>query len=832
MTQSPDRPPTYRALSPTDRDASWSPDLDAIPLADDDSCIPNASTLPIETPHTELAAAVLDDESGLARPSQPSFERNDLEDAISFSSELSPCPSDLDVPLSPPSATPKPITVEVSCIQDVWGPIKWKCARATCSHDGRKAKSQASRKIAAYSELRRDWGIQNQEWDDAGQEMPKGKQQASHSKSTSRRKANWPPLSSKDFSSNSRSSSVDSWPQCGSPIDMAKLRAQWTRERREWDAQDRLRRADHCTGTLDLLTRVAHEDAAAADPLSPPTPRLMSRSVSAMSWEHISVEFPSPLLEAKRAVSDNIKTSPNKRLANHPSPTASPIRRRRAKNNMLCALPLSHGIPDLLQLDKETKADAERNRILTAWNARHIVVNALQFTPSDPQVAMDSLPPLDLELYLDPNFPSSMLTAGSSTSGSIATGGVAAEGEYHIGLRTPPEPEPPFNVTIHGMAGVGTIDPRMLGGPEPGLTREAYYTSSDGDDSQDEDHRPPPPRRRVAPQQPSISAPQPTLRLRPEEEDTSAGPSRSGSQAPLVVEELRSMPKQDLISRPANSWPTGDEYVHCHQCRSKSNRLFIRCQTCVPAKIFCIRCMETRYESLPADMTPFVHGPRATCPFCEKWCTCDRCCTRRGQKYKYVGKGFNNASVPKAEAPAKAPPKPKAPKITTAAASKKKRPAADEGDEGERKVKRKVGRPPKKRDPPASAPVAGSSSMYPAPHSYGSTSASYSPVQSSFSPASSSSYSPAGQYSPTSTLYSPTAQTSAPISWGPVYLANGGWRDMSRAEDDAEVTTPSSNATLAVEGDSSQEKFIGYAHEDERFWRGRGKGKGKEWVPQ
>lgn len=53
---------------------------------------------------------------------------------------------------------------------------------------------------------------------------------------------------------------------------------------------------------------------------------------------------------------------------------------------------------------------------------------------------------------------------------------------------------------------------------------------------------------------------------------------------------------------------------------------------------------------------------------------------------------------------------------------------------------------------------------------------------------------------------------------------------MSRAEDDAEVTTPSSNATLAVEGDFSQEKPMGYAHEDERLWRGRGKG--KEWVPQ
>lgn len=320
----------------------------------------------------------------------------------------------------------------------------------------------------------------------------------------------------------------------------------------------------------------------------------MSRSVSAMSWDHISVDFQPPLPGGKRAVSDNSKTSLLKRLPAPSGPTATLKRRRRAKDNVLCAPPLSHGVSALLQLDKETRGNAERNRILSAWNARHVVVNALQFTPSDSQVAMDPLPPLDLELSLDPNFATSISPAVSSTSGSIATGGVAAEGEYHIGLRTPPEPEPPFNATIHGMEGVGTIDPRVLGGPEPGLTREAYYTSSDGDDSQDEDHRPPPPRRRAPPPQASISAPAPVLRLRLDEEEIIAGPSRSGSQAPLVVEELRSMPKQDLISRPVNSWPTGDEYVHCHQCRSKSNRLFIRCQTCVPAKIFCIRCMETR----------------------------------------------------------------------------------------------------------------------------------------------------------------------------------------------------------------------------------------------
>lgn len=282
MAQSPDKPPTYRVQSPTDRDASWSPDSDAIPLVDDDSSVLNPSTPPIyapevHVPNSELAAAVLDEEPDLARPSQPSFGQEDLEDAVSLSSELSPCPSELDeLPVSP-SQTFKPVNVEVPCIHDVWGPIKWHCARATCAHSGRKAKSKASQKIAAYSELRRDWEAQKaQDWDALGQEMPKEKQQgqlsllawrmvgssvmvASYSNPTSRRRRNWPPLPSKDSSSNSRSSSVDTWPRCGTPIDMAQLRAQWTRERQEWDEQDRLRCAKRRAGMLDVPARAAYE---------------------------------------------------------------------------------------------------------------------------------------------------------------------------------------------------------------------------------------------------------------------------------------------------------------------------------------------------------------------------------------------------------------------------------------------------------------------------------------------------------------------------------------------------------------------------------------------
>ncbi|KIY64061.1 hypothetical protein CYLTODRAFT_114734 [Cylindrobasidium torrendii FP15055 ss-10] len=83
-----------------------------------------------------------------------------------------------------------------------------------------------------------------------------------------------------------------------------------------------------------------------------------------------------------------------------------------------------------------------------------------------------------------------------------------------------------------------------------------------------------------------------------------------------------------------------DNIKYCHQCRSKINKSFISCGSCSPPRNFCIRCIDTRYASLPADLRPFTEGTRTKCPYCENWCSCDRCCTRRGEPYRFVGSGF------------------------------------------------------------------------------------------------------------------------------------------------------------------------------------------------
>ncbi|KIY73090.1 hypothetical protein CYLTODRAFT_271177 [Cylindrobasidium torrendii FP15055 ss-10] len=54
-----------------------------------------------------------------------------------------------------------------------------------------------------------------------------------------------------------------------------------------------------------------------------------------------------------------------------------------------------------------------------------------------------------------------------------------------------------------------------------------------------------------------------------------------------------------------------------------------------------------RYESLPADMFPFVGGTRKTCPCCENWCTCDNCCRRRGVAYVGVLRPLGLSGVSK-----------------------------------------------------------------------------------------------------------------------------------------------------------------------------------------
>ncbi|KAJ8082738.1 hypothetical protein PM082_008594 [Marasmius tenuissimus] len=91
--------------------------------------------------------------------------------------------------------------------------------------------------------------------------------------------------------------------------------------------------------------------------------------------------------------------------------------------------------------------------------------------------------------------------------------------------------------------------------------------------------------------------------------------------------------KDDVTSIPRKKiqWPTVETQRFCHQCRAKSNRMFLACEAGGCNKSYCMRCIVTRYEE-----DSFAYLKTVTifeCPSCSGWCTCDVCTTRRGEVY-------------------------------------------------------------------------------------------------------------------------------------------------------------------------------------------------------
>ncbi|KAK1222396.1 hypothetical protein PQX77_014729 [Marasmius sp. AFHP31] len=90
--------------------------------------------------------------------------------------------------------------------------------------------------------------------------------------------------------------------------------------------------------------------------------------------------------------------------------------------------------------------------------------------------------------------------------------------------------------------------------------------------------------------------------------------------------------REDFTSIPRKKiqWPTVQTQHFCHQCRSKSNRMYLACEAgCT--KNYCMRCIVTRYEE--DSFTYLKTVAIFECPSCSGWCTCDVCTTRRGEVY-------------------------------------------------------------------------------------------------------------------------------------------------------------------------------------------------------
>ncbi|KAH6876678.1 hypothetical protein BKA70DRAFT_1576695 [Coprinopsis sp. MPI-PUGE-AT-0042] len=79
-------------------------------------------------------------------------------------------------------------------------------------------------------------------------------------------------------------------------------------------------------------------------------------------------------------------------------------------------------------------------------------------------------------------------------------------------------------------------------------------------------------------------------------------------------------------SRKTQDWATGPDATFCHQCRGKSFKLKMKCETC--DKVYCNRCIHFRY----ADLT-FAEFFDGSCPACEGDCNCDLCCRKRGDTF-------------------------------------------------------------------------------------------------------------------------------------------------------------------------------------------------------
>ncbi|KAJ4469270.1 hypothetical protein J3R30DRAFT_3304174, partial [Lentinula aciculospora] len=77
-------------------------------------------------------------------------------------------------------------------------------------------------------------------------------------------------------------------------------------------------------------------------------------------------------------------------------------------------------------------------------------------------------------------------------------------------------------------------------------------------------------------------------------------------------------------------WAEGPVEHYCHQCRTKTFRLFMDCASEGCNMKYCVKCVNTRYPTvLSFDET----RDDFYCFRCTDTCNCDICCGKRGETY-------------------------------------------------------------------------------------------------------------------------------------------------------------------------------------------------------
>ncbi|KIY66586.1 hypothetical protein CYLTODRAFT_491364 [Cylindrobasidium torrendii FP15055 ss-10] len=110
-----------------------------------------------------------------------------------------------------------------------------------------------------------------------------------------------------------------------------------------------------------------------------------------------------------------------------------------------------------------------------------------------------------------------------------------------------------------------------------------------------------------------------------------AGPSTAASSRP--PRHQTTLKKRTSSARPKAVWPhSSEEHLYCHPCRKNTPYIVAKCLTC--NKAYCIKCLRTRFKSLPAHVAvpTTTNVSNSSCPYCEDFCTCPFCQRRRVAK--------------------------------------------------------------------------------------------------------------------------------------------------------------------------------------------------------
>ncbi|KAF8154885.1 hypothetical protein B0H34DRAFT_541583 [Crassisporium funariophilum] len=100
-------------------------------------------------------------------------------------------------------------------------------------------------------------------------------------------------------------------------------------------------------------------------------------------------------------------------------------------------------------------------------------------------------------------------------------------------------------------------------------------------------------------------------------------------------------PSKKAVRQPQEDFPMEDVDTYCHQCRRKT---FYLKMICVCTRIYCVRCIVTRYPDREFNME---RTSQPHCPSCEGYCNCTVCCLKRGDVYVGTRTKTNTLGAPR-----------------------------------------------------------------------------------------------------------------------------------------------------------------------------------------